>query len=111
MGPRYEPAAGIERFLAGTPPVVGLAAVDAALDAVLDAGVDALREKSLALTDLAVALYDERLPPLGFRLATPRERTRRGGHVGVAHEDAWQLCRALIELAGVVPDFRSPDVI
>jgi kynureninase len=111
MGPRYEPAAGIERFLAGTPPILGLAAVDAALDPVLEAGVQALREKSLALTDLTVALYDERLAPLGFRLATPRERERRGGHVGVAHDEGWQLCRALIELADVVPDFRAPDVI
>jgi kynureninase len=111
MGPRYEPAAGIERFLAGTPPIVGLAAVEAAVEPVLEAGIEALREKSLALTDLTVALHEERLAPLGFRLATPRERERRGGHVGVAHDDGWQLCRALIEFAGVVPDFRAPDVI
>ncbi len=111
MGPRYEPAAGIERFLAGTPPILGLAAVQAAVELVLEAGIEALRAKSLALTDLTVALHDERLAPLGFRLATPRERKRRGGHVGVAHDDGWQLCRALIELAGVVPDFRAPDVI
>lgn len=111
MGPRYEPAAGIERFLAGTPPILGLAAVEAAIELVLEAGVAALRQKSLALTDLTVALHDERLAPLGFRLATPRERERRGGHVGVAHDDGWQLCRALIEVARVVPDFRAPDVI
>jgi kynureninase len=111
MGPRYEPAVGIERFLAGTPPILGLAAVDAALEPVLEAGVEALREKSLALTGLTIELHDERLAPLGFRLATPREPERRGGHVGVAHDDGWQLCRALIELADVIPDFRGPDVI
>jgi kynureninase len=111
MGPRYEPAVGIERFLAGTPPILGLAAVEAAVELVLEAGVEALRAKSLALTDLTVALHDERLAPIGFRLATPRVPERRGGHVGVAHDDGWQLCRALIELAGVVPDFRAPDVI
>ena len=111
MGPRYEPAAGIERFLAGTPPILGLAAVDAALEPVLDAGIEPVRAKSLALTDLTIGLHDERLAPLGFRLATPRERNRRGGHVGVAHDDGWQLCRALIELAGVIPDFRAPDVV
>jgi kynureninase len=111
MGPRYEPAAGIERFLAGTPPILGLAAVEAGVELVLEAGLGPIREKSLALTDLTVALHDERLAPLGFRLVTPRERERRGGHVGVAHDDGWQLNRALIELAGVVPDFREPDVI
>jgi kynureninase len=111
MGPHYEPAAGIERFLAGTPPILGLAAVDAALEPTLEAGIAALREKSLALTGLTLALHDERLAPLGFRLATPRDPERRGGHVGIAHDDGWQLCRALIELAAVVPDFRGPDVI
>jgi kynureninase len=111
MGPRYEPAAGIERFLAGTPPVVGLVAVEAGAELVLEAGIDSIREHSLGLTELTVDLYDERLAALGFRLSTPREPARRGGHVSLGHDDGWQLCRALIERAGVIPDFRPPDTI
>jgi kynureninase len=111
MGPAYEPAAGITRFLAGTPPVVAIEAVRAGAADLLEAGVPALRAKSVALTELAVALHDARLAPLGFALGSPREAARRGSHVSVRHPDAWRICRALIERANVVPDFRAPDSI
>jgi kynureninase len=111
MGPSYDPTRGIERFLAGTPPIVGLAAVSASTELVLEAGVSALRDKATALTELTVELHDERLAPLGFRLNTPRDPARRGGHVSLGHDDGWRICRALIERAQVVPDFRPPDTI
>jgi kynureninase len=111
MGAHYEPASGIERFLAGTPPILGLTAVQAGVELVLDAGPERLREKAAALTELLVALHDERLRPLGFRLNTPRNPARRGAHVSVGHEDGWRLCRALIERADVIPDFRPPDTV
>jgi kynureninase len=111
MGPEYEPAAGIERFLAGTPSVLGLAAVAAGVELLLEAGVEALRRKSVALTELTVALHDERLAPLGFRLSSPRDGERRGGHVALAHDVAWPICRVLVEQERVVPDFRPPDVV
>lgn len=111
MGARYEPAAGIERFLAGTPPILGLVAVRAGIELVLAAGLERLGQKAVALTELLVALYDERLRPLGFRLNTPRDPMRRGAHVSLGHEDGWRLCRALIERAGVIPDFRPPDIV
>ncbi|MFN2471572.1 MAG: kynureninase [Gaiellaceae bacterium] len=111
MGPSYEPADGIERFLAGTPPILGLAAVEAGVELILEAGVDALSEKAYALTDLTVELHDERLEPLGFRLGSPRKPERRGAHVALGHDEAWRLCRALIERAAVVPDFRPPDAV
>jgi kynureninase len=111
MGPSYEPADGIERFHAGTPPILGLAAVAASTELVLEAGVSALRDKATGLTELAVKLHDERLAPLGFRLNTPRDPARRAGHVSLGHDDGWRICRALIERAHVVPDFRPPDTI
>jgi kynureninase len=73
--------------------------------------VAALRTKSVALTELAVVLHDAWLVPLGFELGTPRDPARRGGHVSLRHEEAWPICRALIERAKVVPDFRGPDSI
>jgi kynureninase len=111
MGPSYDPVDGIARFLAGTPPIVGLAAVEVGTELVAEAGVAALRAKSLALTELVVELFDTRLAPLGFELGSPREPERRGSHVSVRHEDGWRICRALIERADVVPDFRAPDSI
>ena len=78
----------------------------------LEAGIEALRAKSLALTDLTIALHDERLAPLGFTARHAARARRRGGsHVSLHHADGWPLCRALIERAGVVPDFRAPDAI
>jgi kynureninase len=111
MGPTYEPVEGMGRFLAGTPPIVALAAVDAGAGMLAEAGIARVRAKAAALTSLAVELHDERLAPLGFSLGTPREAERRGAHVSLRHPDAWRICRALIEQADVIPDFRAPDSI
>jgi len=73
-----------------------------------EAGIGPLREKSVALCELIVALHDAWLAPLGFQLGSPRDPSRRGSHVALRHPDAEQLCAALIE-HGVVPDFRTPD--
>ena len=111
MGPVYDPVRGIGRFLAGTPPILGLAAVEVGVELVREAGIEALRRKSVALTELVVSLHDERLAQLGFELGTPRDPKRRGGHVSIRHADGWRICRALIEGADVVPDFRAPDSV
>jgi kynureninase len=111
MGPRYAPVAGIGRFLAGTPPVMGLAAVMAGAEMLAEAGIEAVRRKAAALTTLAVELHDQRLAGLGFSLGTPRDPADRGAHVSLRHPDAWRVCRALIEHANVIPDFRHPDSI
>lgn len=107
MGPAYDPADGIDRFLAGTPGLLGLAAVESALEVTERAGMPAIAAKTRALCDLFVDLHDAWLAPLGFTLASPRDGARRGGHVSLGHPDAWPVCRALIERARVVPDFRE----
>ena len=107
----YDPMDGIGRFQAGTPPILALAAVEEGVRVTADAGVDRLREKSVAQCELIVALHDEWLAPLGFELGSPREPERRGSHVSLRHPEAWPINRALIERAGVVPDFREPDSI
>jgi kynureninase len=109
MGPRYEPVDGVERFLAGTPVILGLAAVESGVALTAQAGMAAIAAKTRALTDLFVEAHDAWLAPLGFDLASPRDGARRGGHVSLGHADAWPICRALIERAGVVPDFRADD--
>ncbi len=111
MGPTYEPVPGIGRFLAGTPPILDLDAVEVGVALVAEAGIEPLREKSVGLTELAVGLHDRRLAPLGFELGSPRDPDLRGAHVSVRHPDAWRICRAAIERAALVPDFRAPDSI
>jgi kynureninase len=108
MGPVYEPTAGIERFGAGTPPVLATAAVEVGARLVAEAGVDRLAAKGRAQSDLAIALAEQWLAPHGVRLASPRDPARRGSHATFAHPQAWQLTQALID-RGVVPDYREPQ--
>ena len=107
----YAPGPGIQRFLAGTPPVLSLAAIEPAVDLVLEAGLDRLRAKSVAQTEYLIGLWDAWLRPLGFQLRSPREAARRGSHVSLGHPDGLRIDRALIEEMHVLPDFRAPDVI
>jgi kynureninase len=109
MAAGYEPAEGVTRFLTGTPDIMGLASLHGAIS--VFPPMAEVRAKSEALTAMAVDLHDRWLVPLGFELATPRYPARRGGHVSVRHPDAWRICRALIETADVIPDFRAPDSI
>jgi len=111
MAPGYDPQAGMGRFLAGTPPVLGLLAVDAAVETVESAGIPALWAKSQQLTAMLVDLVRDQLEPLGATLASPTDPDRRGAHISVAHPRAWPWCRALIDRRMVIGDFRPPDII
>ena len=111
MGPAYEPAGGVRRFLTGTPPVLGLLAVQAGVELIAAAGVERLWAKSQAFTAMLTELIAARLAPLGAALASPLDPARRGAHVSVAHHEAWAWCSALIERDLVRPDFRTPDTV
>ncbi|WP_249012307.1 kynureninase [Conexibacter sp. DBS9H8] len=110
MAPGYVAADGIRGFLSGTPPILSLAAVDAGVALIAEAGIDAIAEKGSRLGSFLIAAADERLAPHGVSVATPRDAARRGAHVALAHPRAHALTDALIR-AGVVVDFRAPDVI
>ena len=104
----YRPGRGIERMRVGTPPVLQLAALEAAMD-VWD-GVDMadLRARSLALTDRFIAGVEAACPDL--TLATPRDHDRRGSQVSFRHADGYAIMQALIA-EGVIGDFRAPDIL
>ena len=111
--PDYRPAAGIARYLCGTPPILSLVALECGLDTVLAAeplgSMSALREKSLALTDLFIELVEARCAGHGLTLVTPREHAQRGSQVCLSkHEGAYAIVQALIA-RGVIGDFRSGD--
>jgi kynureninase len=108
MGPRYDPAPGMAKFTTGTPPVIGVAAVEEGARLLLEPGVAALRAKSVRLTSYLIELADAWLVPLGCAVATPRDPGRRGGHVTFRHPRAEQLT-AQLAAAGVVADFRTPE--
>jgi kynureninase len=108
MGERYEPAAGIRRFLSGTPPIVGMLPIADMVALLETAGLPAVRRKSQALTGFAVDYADEELAGLGVHLASPRDPEQRGSHVTLDHPAFAEIVPAL-QARGVVPDFRRPD--
>lgn len=110
MDSPFRPSPGIGRFQTGSPNILGITAVDEAVKQLAAAGIDRLRAKSMALTSYLVELADVWLTPLGFSLASPREPAARGGHVVLAHVDAYRICQAAIE-AGVVGDVRQPNLL
>ena len=107
MGPEYQPRPDIGRMLIGTPSILALAAADAGISVSADAGIDAIAAKATALTGFGIDLCDQ----WGLSTCTPREASRRGGHISVVHPQARQLCRRLIDECGVIPDFREPDIV
>lgn len=111
FGLDYEPAAGAQKFLVGTQPMISLLAMEAALEPTLNAGMDAIRAKSILMTDYASFLTDNWLAPLGFILGSPRDSAIRGSHISIRHTDGYRINRALIEEMNVIPDFREPDNI
>lgn len=106
----YTPAAGIDRWLCGTPPILSLAALDAALGAFDGVDVGAARAKAGALGDLFIERVEARCAGKGLTLASPREAAARGGQVSFRHPHGWAVMQNLIA-RGVIGDFRSPDVI
>ena len=111
MALNYQPAAGLTRFLAGTPTILSLSAVEPSVDLILEAGIDRLREKSVRQTEYLIGLWEETLRPLGVKLNSPRDATCRGSHVSLGHPEGLRIDRALIEEMHVIPDFRYPDNI
>lgn len=107
MGPGYTPAASVRRFISGTPPVIGMLAVQDMLALLDQAGMAAVREKSVALTSYCLALSDELLAPLGVQAASPRDAARRGGHVTLRHDRMRDVVARLWE-RDVIPDYRDP---
>lgn len=105
----YAPAAGIQKFLCGTPAVLSALTMLPGVELLLEAGVSRLRAKSIQLSTYLIDLFDDRLAPLGFSLGTPREAGQRGSHVSLRHPDGYRINRALIEEMNVIPDFREPD--
>jgi kynureninase len=106
----YRPAPGIDRFQNGTPPILALAALDAALEVWDGLEMTVVRAKSMALTSRFVALVETECAGLGLCLASPRNPAGRGSQVSFAHPEAYAVMQALIA-RGVIGDFRAPDLL
>jgi kynureninase len=110
MAPHFAPTAGVGRALCGTQPVVSLAMVECGLEIFGLTSMDAIRAKSLALTDLFIALVEERCAKHPLGLVTPREHARRGSQVSFTHPHGYAVMQALIA-RGVIGDYREPEIM
>ncbi|MBP5055289.1 MULTISPECIES: kynureninase [Pseudomonas] len=105
---QYRPAAGIERFLCGTHPVIGLSVLHDALDAFDGVDMQTLRAKSRVLTRRFIEAAQQRLAAHGFVIASPLEDELRGSHVSLRHPAGYEIMQAL-QKRQIIGDFRLPD--
>jgi kynureninase len=110
MQPAFAPTSGIRRALCGTQPIVSLALVECGLDIFAQTNMEAIRAKSLALTDLFIKLVEDRCANHPLKLVTPRAHAQRGSQVGFAHPDGYPIMQALIA-RGVIGDYREPEIM
>lgn len=110
MAPSFSPGDGIKRALCGTQPVVSLALVECGLEIFERTSIEALRAKSLALTDLFITLVESRCAGHPLELVTPREHERRGSQVSFTHPHGYAVMQALIA-RGVIGDYREPQIM
>jgi kynureninase len=110
MAPEFEPCQGIGRALCGTQPVLSLTMVECGLEIFEKTSMAAIRAKSLALTDLFIALVGQRCGAHPLTLETPIEHARRGSQVSFAHPHGYAVMQALIA-RGVIGDYREPAIM
>jgi kynureninase len=110
MSDEFFPGLGASALQIGTPAVLSMAPIDGALRPIEEAGLEAIRAKSVEMTEFIIAYADHQLAELGFSVGTPRDPARRGGHISLQHACAQPMSLAL-RARGVVPDFRKPDVL
>lgn len=110
MADSYTAANDVRRFLCGTQPITSMAMIECGLDVALAADMEQVRAKSLALTDLFIALVNERCGEFGLELITPENHAERGSHVSFRHPEGYAIIQALID-RGVIGDYREPEVL
>jgi kynureninase len=110
MQPHFRPTTGIRQALCGTQPIVSLAMVECGLDIFAKTTTGAIRAKSLALTDLFIALVQAKCASHPLTLVTPQEHSRRGSQVSIAHPHGYAIMQALIA-RGVIGDYREPEIM
>jgi kynureninase len=110
MNPVYRPDEGIARFLCGTQPIVSMALIECGLDVLLQTDMQALRRKSLALSDLFIELVESRCGGFPLKLVTPRDHAQRGSQASFEHPHGFEVMQALIA-RGVIGDYREPRIL
>lgn len=110
LSTQMTPATNAGAYQIGTPHIMSSAPLYGSLEMFAEVGIDAIREKSLKLTNYMMKLIEHELSEYNFVIANPRETEKRGGHIFLVHDEAARICKAL-KVQQVIPDFRSPNGI
>ena len=108
MAKHYLPSHSIRRFISGTPSIIGMLAMQDMVALIEQAGLEAIRAKSVALTEFAIQISDQLLSPLDVQVGSPRDAARRGSHITLEHP-GFRIATQRLWERGVIPDFRPPD--
>jgi kynureninase len=106
----FTPADHAGAYQIGTPHILSMAPLLGSLQMFQEATIEAVRNKSLRLTQFLMDLVAQEMTEAGLTIANPLDDHRRGGHVSLEHPDAARICKAL-KARGVIPDFRAPNMI
>ncbi|MBK5497879.1 kynureninase [Peribacillus sp. TH14] len=97
-------------FQIGTPHILSMAPLLGSLEMFAEVGIEQVRSKSLRLTKYLMDLIDSELTDYGFKIGSPRDESKRGGHIILEHKEAARICKALKKEA-IIPDYREPNMI
>lgn len=111
MGSEFEQAEGMRGFQIASPSILGLRCVKTSFEMIQEATLKLISEKAALGTNMMIEIFDELLAPFGFELTTPRDATKRGGHISIHHTHAEKIARGLRVDKNVIPDYRVPDCI
>jgi kynureninase len=106
----FVPAAGIRQFVAGTPQILSLVALDSALEIFDDLDICVLQEKASLLSEYFLELVSKESDLDEFQLISPTDPSKRAAQLSFSHPSAYAISRAWIE-EGVIADFRAPNIL
>ena len=106
----FDPLPGAEGWQLSNPPILSLAAIRASLDLFDETGMAALNKKSQLLTGYLEYLL-ENIPTDRIRIITPKNKNERGCQLSIQVKNADKKLYEKISAAGVIADWREPDVI
>ena len=110
LEPDYVPRDDAAGWQLSCPSILAMAPLGPALELIDQAGADRMREKSIRLTAYLEWLL-ERIPDGPVEILTPADPERRGAQLSLRIEREPEAFQARLQEAGVIGDFREPDVI
>ena len=111
MGPNFIRSEDIRGFQIASPSILGLRCVNAAIKIINKANILEIVKKAQRGTDIMIMFYDQWLKSLGYKLMTPRDENKRGGHISIMHKNARSISVALRDYENVIVDYREPNQI